>query len=111
MLIYKIFRPSEWAQLLNDGCTDGAPVDRANGYIHFSSASQVGATLAKHFAQEDRLMIVACEARSLSPQLLWEPSRGGALFPHLYRPLRIEDILWSRTIPLTAKGHDTGELE
>ncbi len=98
MLIYKIFRADEWAALRRDGETPGAPVDVADGYVHFSTAEQAAETLAKHFAQDRGLILLAVEADALGADLRWEPSRGGALFPHLYRPLRLADVAWSRPI-------------
>lgn len=105
MLIYKIFRRAEWDLLVTEGETLGAPVDLTDGYIHFSTAQQVMDTAAKHFATESDLVLVAVEADTLGPELKWEPSRGGALFPHLYRPLRREDVVWDKSLPLGASGH------
>lgn len=109
MLIYKIFRASEWAELRQAGETPGAPVDRADGYVHFSTAAQVRETAAKHFAGQDGLMLLAARADTLDA-LRWEPSRGGALFPHLYRPLRLDDVLWARPLPLRDGVHDFAGL-
>ena len=100
MLIYKVFRAGEWAELEAAGATLGAPVDRADGYVHFSTAGQLAGTLAKHFAGETGLMLLAVEADAAGAAVRWEPSRGGALFAHLYRPLRLADVLWAR--PLAA---------
>lgn len=111
MLIYKIFRPAEWAELQAAGETTGAPVDRADGFVHFSTAAQLPVTLTKHFAGEDGLMLLACDSAALGPALRWEISRGGEDFPHLYRGLRLDDVLWTRAVPLTAEGHETGSLE
>lgn len=108
--IYKIFRASEYADFLRDGETDGAPVDVADGYVHFSTAVQAAETAAKHFAGENGLMLLALDAGSLGDDLKWEPSRGGALFPHLYRRLLASDVLWARDLPLGPDGHDFGEL-
>lgn len=105
MLIYKILRAPEWAELQAQGETDGAPIDVADGYIHFSTADQARETAAKHFAGEDGLILLALEADTLSP-LKWEPSRGGALFPHLYGPLRLVDVLWSKALPLAGGTHE-----
>jgi len=105
MLIYKIFRAPEWALLQTDGETDGAPVDVADGYVHFSTAAQAAETAAKHFAGEDDLWLLALDADTLGPDLKWEPSRGGALFPHLYRRLRRSDVLWARPLPLENGAH------
>jgi len=99
MLIYKIFRPTEWAALDRDGETAGAPVDVADGYVHFSTAGQLRETLSRHFAGETGLWLVAVEADGVGADLRWEPSRGGALFPHLHRPLRRTDVLWARPMP------------
>ncbi|MDH2326418.1 DUF952 domain-containing protein [Cereibacter sp. SYSU M97828] len=105
MLIYKIFRRPEWEALRDAGETAGAPVDLADGYIHISTAAQVAETAAKHFADESDLVLVALDDAALGPDLRWEPSRGGALFPHLYRPLRIGDVVWDKSLPLGAAGH------
>jgi len=105
MLIYKIFHTDEWQALRREGVTRGAPVDLADGYIHFSTAAQAAETAAKHFAGQDGLMLVAVEAEALGDALTWEPSRGGALFPHLYRDLRLEDVQWAQPLPLADGVH------
>ncbi len=105
MLIYKIFRGPEWAQLQADGETDGAPIDVSDGYVHFSTAVQAAETAAKHFAGEEGLWLLALDSDALGDDLKWEPSRGGALFPHLYRRLRLTDVLWSRPLPLEGGAH------
>jgi len=104
MLIYKIFRTPEWHALQADGTTPGAPIDLADGYIHFSTAEQAAETAAKHFAGVEGLWLIAVEADGLDG-LKWEPSRGGALFPHLYRPLLLSDVVWAWPLPLEASGH------
>ena len=91
-MIYKIFRAPEWEHLQSEGETRGAPIDLEDGYIHFSTAQQVAETAAKHFAGEDGLILVAVDETTLGDALKWEPSRGGALFPHLYAPLTTADI-------------------
>ena len=105
MLIYKIFRRPEWDGLVAAGETLGAPVALADGYIHFSAAPQLAETAAKYFADQSDLVLVACDAAGLGDALKWEPSRGGALFPHLYRPLTIADVVWDKSLPLGAAGH------
>lgn len=108
MLVYKIFRAAEFAELVAAGESPGAPVDRADGYVHLSTAAQAPGTAARHFAGEDGLWLLACEADALGPALRWEPSRGGALFPHLHRPLTRADILWAR--PLGRVADDANDL-
>lgn len=105
MLIYKIFRRPEWQALQTGGHTGGAPVDLEDGFIHFSTAAQVTETAAKHFADESDLVLVAVEADALGDALKWEPSRGGALFPHLYRDLTLADVVWDKSLPLGLTGH------
>lgn len=105
MLIYKIFRRPEWDAFRAAGETAGAPVDLADGYIHFSTAAQVAETAARHFATESDLVLVALDADRLGAALKWEPSRGGALFPHLYRRLTLADVVWDKSLPLGATGH------
>ncbi len=86
-LVYKICAKADWANAKNAGRYDGAPVDARDGFIHLSAADQVRATAARHFADETGLVLVAFAAASLGTALRWEPSRGGALFPHHYGPL------------------------
>ena len=105
MLIYKIFRTSEWAALKATKETAGAPVDVTDGYVHFSTVEQVQETAAKHFAREDGLMLLAVEVEALGDALKWEPSRGGALFPHLHRKLRLSDVHWAQPLPIADGQH------
>jgi uncharacterized protein (DUF952 family) len=110
MLIYKIFRGPEWADLKAKGATQGAPIDVIDGYVHFSTAAQAAETAAKHFEGEEGLVLLALESDALAPDLRWEPSRGGQLFPHLYRDLRLTDILWDTPLPLVNGTHQFPEL-
>ena len=105
MLIYKIFRSPEWQEFRAHGESRGAPIDLADGYIHFSTGPQVGETCQKYFAGADGLVLLALDAEDLGRDLKWEPSRGGALFPHLYRALRLADVLWHADLPLGADRH------
>lgn len=105
MLIFKIFRRSEWNAFRAAGATAGAPVDLADGFIHLSTAAQVTETAARHFATESDLVLVAVDGERLGADLRWEPSRGGQLFPHLYRALTIADVMWDKSLPLGATGH------
>lgn len=104
-MIYKIFRPDEWDALQEAGETAGAPIDVSDGYIHFSTAKQVRETAEKHFADAGDLILVGCDPASLGPDLKWEPSRGGALFPHLYRTLTTADVVAVWNLPRDGDGH------
>ena len=108
-LIFKIVASGEWLAAKSAGAFAGAAVDRADGYIHFSTAAQAPETAAKWFAGREDLTLVAVDAEALGADLKWEPSRGGALFPHLYAPLPMSAVLWSRPLPLGPDGrHDFG---
>ena len=67
--------------------------------------AKVAETAAKWFADESDLVLVAFDSNRLGPALRWEPSRGGALFPHLYRTLRLDEVVWDKSLPLGAAGH------
>jgi len=103
-LVYKICPRQMWAEAEVAGVFSGAPVDVADGFIHFSTAAQMRETAAKHFAGQNDLVLVAIEAAALGEALRWEPSRGGDLFPHLYGPLALSAVRSVRPLPLGADG-------
>jgi uncharacterized protein (DUF952 family) len=103
-LIYKITPGALWRKAEADGSFTGAPVDLADGYIHFSTADQAQETATRHFAGQSRLLLVAVNAASLGERLVFEPSRGGELFPHLYGPLPMSAVRWITPLPLRADG-------
>ncbi|BCW90647.1 hypothetical protein sos41_38200 [Alphaproteobacteria bacterium SO-S41] len=102
--IYKILDAAAWADAKRAGVFAGAPVDLKDGYIHFSTAAQLRETAARHFAGVTNLVLVAFDAEALGPQLKWEPSRGGALFPHLYAPLDPARAVAEDALPLDPDG-------
>jgi uncharacterized protein (DUF952 family) len=104
-LVYKIAPAALWRAAEESGWFTGAPVDLADGYIHFSTAAQVRETARRHFAGQDDLVLVAVDAALLGSDLRHEPSRGGDLFPHLYAPLPLAAVLWVRPLPLGDDGH------
>jgi uncharacterized protein (DUF952 family) len=105
MQVFKIFRRPEWEAFYEGGKTKGAPVDLKDGFIHFSTAQQLAETIALHFDGEDGLLILALDADGLGDELKWEPSRGGDLFPHLYREMLLTDVLWARPCLPGSTGH------
>lgn len=109
MLIYKIFRAHEWAKLETAGETAGAPIDVADGFVHFSGADTVAQTAALYFADAADLVLVAVEADGMDG-LKWEASRNGALFPHLFRHLKMSDVVWHRPLPLVDGVHQFGDI-
>jgi len=102
--IYKICETALWREAERKSVFTGAPIDIRDGYIHFSTAHQAVETAAKHFAGIDNLLLVAVGADALGSALKWEPSRGGALFPHLYGALPLDAVLWTKPLPLGANG-------
>ncbi len=110
-LIYKIATAAEWSEAKSSGRYIGAPVDKADGFIHFSTVETVRETAAKHFTGQQGLILAALNADALGPDLKWEVSRGGALFPHLYRIMEMHEVLWAKPLPLRDGVHDfTGLL-
>jgi uncharacterized protein (DUF952 family) len=103
-LIYKIVPEALWRAAEALAEFDGAPVDFADGYMHFSTAAQVRDTAAKHFARQPDLLLVTVEAERLGAALKWEPSRGGDLFPHLYGKLQLAGVLRVDPLPLRNDG-------
>jgi uncharacterized protein (DUF952 family) len=103
-LIYKIAPAALWREAEASGEFRGAPVDLADGYIHFSTAEQVHETAAKHFMGQDDLLLIAIDPLKLGEALRFEPSRGGALFPHLYASLPLAAVLWIKPLPRGGDG-------
>lgn len=104
ILIYKICPAALWREAEAAGQFDGAPVDLADGFIHFSTAEQVVETAERHFAGQDGLLLIALDEANLGAALKYEPSRGGALFPHLFAPLPMSAVAWVRPLPLGSDG-------
>lgn len=104
MRIYKICTAAEWDAAVRDGAYRGSVVDRRDGFIHFSTAAQVRDTAAKHFAGLSDLVLIGIDDTRLGTELRWEPSRGGALFPHLYAPLPVDAATSIDPLPLGNDG-------
>ena len=102
--IYKISTAALWREAERAGAFTGAPVDLADGFIHFSTAAQVAETAARHFAGATDLVLLAVDAAALGAALRYEPSRGGALFPHLYGTLSPDEALEIVPLPLGPDG-------
>lgn len=97
-LVFKVLRAGEWDAFRASGRFEGSPDDRRDGFIHLSAADQLEGTLARHFAGEAGLVRLALDVAALGDALRWEVSRGGARFPHLYRPLARADVI--EAVPL-----------
>lgn len=92
-LAYKVLTGEQMAALETDGVFAGAPVDLADGFIHLSTAQQLDETVDKHFAGQPDLHVAAVDLAALGEAVKWEPSRGGALFPHIYAPLPLSAVI------------------
>lgn len=102
--IYKIVPASLWQNAKDAGIFEGAAIDLADSYIHFSTAPQAKETAARHFAGQEDLLLVAVDGDALGDRLVYEPSRGGDLFPHLYAALQLSAVLWEKPLPLGDDG-------
>ena len=110
-LIYKLAPAALWKEAEAAGIFSGAPIDVADGFIHFSTAAQTQETAAKHFRGEPELLLIAVDPEPLTDALRWEVSRGGQLFPHLYRPLPLDAVRSVAEVPRRADGdHDFSGL-
>ncbi|MEO8667049.1 MAG: DUF952 domain-containing protein [Bauldia sp.] len=102
--IYKICPEALWQLAEAEGVLHGLPIDRTDGYIHFSTGSQLAETLRLHFAGVGGLIVAAVDAEKLGWRLRFEPSRGGDLFPHLYDVLSMSAVLWVKPLALGKDG-------
>jgi uncharacterized protein (DUF952 family) len=102
--IYKIVPAALWREAERAGQFRGSEVDLKDGFVHFSTAAQAAETAAKHFAGQDDLLLVSVDPDALGPALKWEPSRGGALFPHLYAALSLRAVRKVEPLPLGPHG-------
>ena len=104
-LIYKIATASSYAPARHSGQYEGMPVDHEDGYLHFSTAAQLAETLRLHFKGQSDLVILAVRTADLS-ELVWEPSRNGQLFPHLYNgPLPLDAVEWEASVSVDEDGN------
>jgi uncharacterized protein (DUF952 family) len=103
--LYKLCRRAEWLEATQTGIYRGSEADRRDGFIHLSTGEQVEETASRHFAGEEDLLLIAFDAHDLQDALRWEPSRGGALFPHHYGSLRTARAAWAVPLPWNGARH------
>lgn len=103
-MIFHLAKQAVWNEARREGVYRGAPSDRADGFLHFSTAEQIIESAAKHRAGESDLVLLSVDDTALGAALVWEPSRGGALFPHLYGDLPIEAVRDTAELELNAEG-------
>ena len=102
--IYKILPRADWTAAHEAGRYEGSPLDRQDGFIHFSTAAQAPETARRHFHGQPDLVLVRIDAARLGGALKWEPSRGGELFPHLYAALPLAAVRWTKPVPDEVSG-------
>jgi uncharacterized protein (DUF952 family) len=103
--LYKIVAAAHWRAAEHDGIFRGSADDLRDGFIHFSTAEQVEETAAKYFSGQGDLLLISVDGVQLGGALKWEPSRGGALFPHFYGELALGAVTKIEKLPLLPNGH------
>jgi uncharacterized protein (DUF952 family) len=103
-IVYKIVPATVWQDARERGEFKGASIDLTDGFIHLSTAAQAIETAARYFTGQEGLLLVAIDAEKLGDKLVFEASRGGALFPHLYASLDFDAVLWEKPLPVGADG-------
>jgi uncharacterized protein (DUF952 family) len=86
-IAYKLVDGREWQAARTEGVYRGSVLDRADGFIHLSTAEQLSGTATRHYAGRSDLRLVAVDLAALGDSVRWEPSRGGDLFPHIHGDL------------------------
>jgi uncharacterized protein (DUF952 family) len=110
--VYKIVPAEIWQKAIERGIFEGAGIDIADGFIHLSTGAQAVRTAELYFAGQTGLVLVAVNAESLGAALVFEPSRDGALFPHLYGALPLDAVRWAKPLPVGPDGkHVFPELD
>jgi uncharacterized protein (DUF952 family) len=105
LFAYKVLTAEQFEQFRADGVFKGAPIDLTDGYIHMSTREQAAETVAKHFAGQDRLVMLMVDLAAFGDAIRWEESRGGALFPHLYGDLPMTAVAGKVVLRLDDQGN------
>ena len=101
--VYKICTKSEWLVIKSKGKLTGSKKDLEDGYIHFSSDDQVADTLKKFYQNQKDLILLKVNTLKLD-HLVWEQASDGTMFPHLYSPLDISNVVNEFDITLNDEG-------
>ena len=103
-MIYHVCKAADWALAKMAGRYTGSPDDMRDGFIHFSALAQLQESVARHRAGQSSLVLLVVDPVPLGETLKWEPSRGGALFPHLYGVLPVSAVVAAHDLPLGPDG-------
>jgi uncharacterized protein (DUF952 family) len=103
-MIFKVATAEDWAEAERAGVFQGSAHDKADGFMHFSTAAQLPQTLRLYYAGQDGLVLAAVDEAALGAAVRWEhaPSRGED-FPHLFAPLPLSAVRWTHRL---ARGTD-----
>jgi uncharacterized protein (DUF952 family) len=102
-IIYKLLPEQLWREAEASGTFTGASIDLADGYIHLSTAGQVRETARRYFTEGDDILLVAFSDLALAG-LVYEASRGGDMFPHVYGTIPAAAALSVDRLPRGADG-------
>lgn len=103
---FKIIDAAEWAAAERSGAYAGSAVDLADGYIHLSTGDQLAGTVERHYAGRTGLLLLTVDLAALGDTVVWEPSRGGDMFPHIYGPLPVNAVLEQRVLLSSTAGEE-----
>jgi uncharacterized protein (DUF952 family) len=101
---YKVMPRADWTRARAEGRFEGSAIDLADGYIHMSTQAQLAETLARHYRGQADLVVLTVDLAAVEADLVWEPSRGGDLFPHLYAALPVSAVTGERAVAVAADG-------
>ena len=102
--VYKICSAADWEAAHTTGLYGGSEVDRRDGFIHLSTAAQLRETARRHFTGQEGLVLVSFESATIGPSLVWEKSRGGDLFPHVYGSIETAKASRAEALPVGGEG-------
>ena len=102
--VYRLLATEAWQRAQAAGGFLGSEHDLRDGFIHFSTAAQLAETAARHYAGQAGISLLWVSVAALGSSLRWEPSRGGALFPHLSGPLPLSAVMRVEPLALDAAG-------
>lgn len=91
--LYKVLTISEWNESVNSGLVETS-LDNKDGFIHFSSSTQLALTLDLYFKSENKVILLQIDEEKLDLPLIYEEANGNRIgkFAHLYDKLKIQCI-------------------
>ena len=104
--VYKICTNEEWEEAKKKGKYEGSKKDKEDGFIHCSDKEQLKVTFNKFFFKQKNLILLKIDALKLK-NLIYEQVSDGNMFPHLYGPFEISNVIAEYKIDLRENGsHD-----